>query len=91
MKIIAFIKHISVIIILSGSTGNFVTLKANFFPIVDAASMSIYKYAVKLTPHVPPQDPVFKAVLNSCRDALGSFVLHEQQLFCSKQLFGNVM
>jgi hypothetical protein len=52
--------------------------------------MKIYKYTVKVTPVVQHNSPVFKAVLDGCQEALGSFVVQDGQVFCSKLLFGNV-
>jgi hypothetical protein len=44
-----------------------------------------------VTPVVEPNSPVFKAVLDGCHEALGSFVLRDGQVFSSKLLFGNVI
>lgn len=67
-----------------------INLRANFYPILEANQMKIYKYAVKITPVVLPSSPVFKAVLDGCQEALGSFVLRDGQVFSSQLLFGNV-
>jgi hypothetical protein len=73
-----------------GSTGTSIKLRANFYPILEADKMNIYKYKVKVTPVIQPNSPVFKAVLYGCQEALGSFVLLDGQVFCSKLIFGNV-
>jgi hypothetical protein len=82
---------LTIILAIVGSTGTVINLRANFYPIPEADKMNIYKYKVKVTPEIEPNSPVFKAVLDGCHEALGSFVLRDGKVFSSKLLFGNVI
>ncbi|XP_059474691.1 piwi-like protein Siwi [Neocloeon triangulifer] len=72
-----------------GNIGEILKLHANFYLLLEVASLPIFKYVAKTTPHFDAGDNTFKAVLQGCADVLGNFVLEGNVLYCTKKLSGN--